>query len=131
MKKFKLHQFDPTIYPMKLWIAEGGSKTDIAEVFLDKDNDPLCVTPDTLTNSLALTFNYVCHVESNKIGVLVWLLSNSVDVEIITHEDVHVASAIFKNIGSRVETDNDEPFAYLVGFAADCIRQVSTHKFRE
>ena len=51
----------------------------------------------------------------------------------VAHESVHVASCIFDdcNMTFGFSDGKDEHFAYLVGFAADCINQVRTNKFRE
>lgn len=49
----------------------------------------------------------------------------------IAHESVHVATELFSEIGAIHTPDNQEPFAYLVGWIADCIHQVITGKFKD
>ena len=37
MKKFRYYEYDPVIYPSKLWVCVGGCITDIAKIYDDKD----------------------------------------------------------------------------------------------
>ena len=52
------------------------------------------------------------------------------DVETISHESVHVASCIFNDCGLRMgfADQQDEHFAYLVGWVAKCIDKVKKDK---
>lgn len=49
----------------------------------------------------------------------------------ITHEAVHAALEIFDYVGARTTHDNQEPFAYLVGWIADCCNKVKTDKTKQ
>lgn len=48
----------------------------------------------------------------------------------IAHEAVHAALDIFDYVEARISSDNQEPFAYLVGWIADCCQQVKTGKVK-
>ena len=131
-KKTKIHQFDPTIYPRKLWVMKGGSVDDISDAFTEPDGEEirLCIEEGKEPGAMTLK---VCHKETGYLGVLVWLCENNIGVSYVSHEAVHVASCIFEDCGMSMgfADGRDEHFAYLVGFAADCINQVRTNKFRE
>lgn len=131
-KKTKIHQFNPTIYPRKLWVMKGGSSDDISDAFKEPDGEEirLCIEGGKEPGAMTLK---VCHKETGYLGVLVWLCESSISVSDVAHESVHVASCIFDdcNMTFGFSDGKDEHFAYLVGFAADCINQVRTNKFRE
>lgn len=131
-EKGLVHQFTPTIYPRKLWVIKGGSVKNIQDAFTDVDGEEINFVIDTGKEPSAMTLK-VIHKESKYYGVLVWLLESKVSVGAVAHESVHVASCIFDDLGMTIGFDGgkDEHFAYLVGFAADCINQVRTNKFRE
>lgn len=129
-KKTKIHQFNPTIYPRKLWVMKGGSIDDILDAFTEPEGGEIQLACSAEPAAMTLK---VCHKGSGYLGVLVWLCENSISVKDVAHEAVHVASCIFEDCGMSMEfaDGRDEHFAYLVGFAADCINQVRTNKFRE
>lgn len=130
-KKTKIHQFNPTIYPRKLWVMKGGSVDDISDAFTEPDGEEIRLMACS-AELYAMTLK-VCHRETGFLGVLVWLCSKDISVKDVAHEAVHVASCIFEDCGMRMgfADGRDEHFAYLVGFASDCINQVRTNKFRE
>ena len=41
--------------------------------------------------------------------------------DIIAHESVHAAMDIYNYISASVDLSNQEPFAYLVGYIANCV----------
>lgn len=54
-------------------------------------------------------------------------------VKNIAHESVHVTTEIFKdcNVGFSYDIGMDEHFAYLTGWAADCIHKVKTGNIQQ
>ena len=118
----KIHEFDPVIYPRKLWVAvstryifqidfEGVSEwDDTADAIVDCVRDKL----------------------RNLGGILVRFESkNAITIANIAHESSHIAMNIFDYIGAKVDLANQETFSYLVGWVADCINQVRTGKFKD
>lgn len=49
------------------------------------------------------------------------ILRPNASLDTIAHECVHVASKILHHIGAVADVENDEPYAYLVGW---CVSQV-------
>lgn len=110
-----LYEFDPQIYPRKLWVAV--TKGTFSDVFDTKIEE--------LDESCYGCVDYVHHKERNLGGFLVRYESVDVINAIqITHESVHVASDIYKYVGATHDLDNQEPFAYLCGWVAGCIEEV-------
>lgn len=128
MSKTKVHEFHPQIYPRRLWVIKGGSLGDIKDMFSQRDGKELDVGDydyDALTYSVMLK-------DTKKFGELIWFTDEkSIKQEkVIMHESAHAAMDIFRDIGAEVDIDNQEPFAYLAGWIADCIDQVKRDKFK-
>ena len=71
----------------------------------------------------------VVDLDKSNNGVLVIFPSKKqMTVKTIAHESVHVATQIFSdcNMGFSFEAGMDEHFAYLVGWAADCMNNIRT-----
>lgn len=119
-KTIQVHEFNPAIYPSLLWVMIGNHT--ISERFrtLELMDD----------NALAETES-VNDVLQNRNGVIIRFRSRkNMTTEIITHESVHAAAEIMRYVGGRVEVGNQEPFAYLAGWVADCCDQVKKNKFK-
>ena len=113
----KIHQFDPQIYPRLVWVVIGEKKSaplsDRFEEIDDMDESTAaCVKP---------TYDRI----NNKGGVLIRFAARkyACDVKVVSHESVHAALAIFDYTGCIISPDNQEPFCYLVGWIAQCIRE--------
>ena len=122
MKETKaiVHQFNPTIYPSLLWVVIGDIMPN--ERFMLDAMDVHSLAETSPTNDL----------ENNKNGVMIRFRSRKfMTIEVISHESVHAASEIMRYIGGRIEVGNQEPFAYLVGWIADCCEQVKRNKFKD
>lgn len=52
------------------------------------------------------------------------LLSPFADAGIISHEAVHVTNMLFRDKGIKYRYDNDEPFAYMVGWIVEQITKL-------
>lgn len=126
-----IHQFTPTIYPRRLWVVKGkGLKEHIIKEFISPDGSRLDINDDN--TAIMTTYGPIMHVKSGKYGVLVWIKDTArSNTGVIAHESVHVATYIFNDIGAFLTPSNQEPFAYLVGWAADCLQSVKTGKFKD
>lgn len=110
-----LYEFDPQIYPRKLWVTV--TKGTFSDVF------------DTELKELGeydnADVNNVHHKEKDLGGLLIRFRSaDEITAENTTHESTHVAIEIFDYIEARIDTNNQEPFAYLCGWVAGCIEEV-------
>lgn len=123
-----LHQFHPGIYPRYLWIADKSSKSVINSNFSGRIGEALDLS-DEEGNEYACRLFRVTHNDTSKYGFLLHV-KKALTTQYISHEAVHIALEYFRDIGAYVDIDNQEPFAYLVGWIADCIYQVKTGKFK-
>lgn len=113
----KLHEFDLTPYPQKLWIA----------ISTDKFEDLLKGAEDLEKYHYA-DVGYV----SDKNGMAGYLLrfenKKAMTMSNIAHEASHVAMDCLDYIGEEVNLKNQEYFAYLLGYIVECIEKVKKHK---
>lgn len=118
--KIKVHQFDPVIYPSLLWVMVGDE--------VPKGRFPQL---DPLEENAIGQTESTNDEENNKNGVMVRFRNlKEMTACNIAHESVHVAAEMMRYVGGCIEVNNQEPFAYLVGWAADCIEQVKKGKFK-
>lgn len=129
MNKMKIYEFDPVIYPRKLWVVKGGTTKDIKNSFYERDHNELDL--ENFEKYGAIT----AEVESKdnaKFGELIWFPNVAhLTVSNIAHEATHAALNIGMDIGMRIDRYNDEPLAYLVGWIAACMDKVRTNKAKE
>lgn len=123
-----IHQFDPVIYPRKLWIIKTPDENIVKGAFTDRLGAELSFVDDT-GNPIDCLVMRVRHKDSKMYGMLVWIQCD-MGFGTIAHEAFHVACDIFQDVEAMGDFNNQEPLAYLVGFAADCINQVVTGKIR-
>lgn len=125
-KKTIIHQFDPCIYPRLLWVVKGGSLDEIRKTLEFGEFGEL---GDDEQKGGAVTISAYDN-ENKKGGFLVWFPKSGdmSNLDWIAHESTHVALGIFEYIGSEVDANDSEPFAYLVGWVFGCIDKVRKYK---
>ena len=119
-KGSKVLEFDPQVYPRKVWIQKGGDVKSLREQFSQVNGDELALDG----NFEGLVYR-VCRKSDGKLGELIWFPYASVmPISHISHEATHAAIDIFYDCDCRIDSENQEPFAYLVGWIAKCINEV-------
>ena len=120
MKAIKIHQFDPVIYPRKVWVCLGATRK-VLEGRFDFDNE---LDDDMFING-AVTI--MCkEVETGLGGFMVFSPKRVIGINWIAHESCHVADMLFDFIGESTKTE--ECHAYLVGWVAECIEKAMKYK---
>ena len=123
----QIHQFDPVIYPVKLYVIKYPNAEEINDKFTDFDFTSLNYKLNA--NVYAVTWNTVVRLkETNKFGVLIILYPGKINIGHIAHEATHAARVIWDWLTEN--TTGAEADAYLVGWISDCINQVRTNKFK-
>jgi hypothetical protein len=127
MKKPKVRRFNPHVYPQRLWVAISNDGTELNGLFRYKGTDEIIRFEEhDVANSEATAFP-ATEVGSDYYGALiVFTRKKYMTCKTIAHEAVHAAGYIFEHIGQDV--DSDEPFAFLVGWIADCCWKVRNGK---
>lgn len=116
----QIHQFDPVIYPFKLWVAVTDNIAVLNERFCRMNGADLDMKVDDYE---AVTY-YVKEREGNlyKGSLIVFTEERWMTIKIIAHEAVHVARRCWEHVGEDVI--GEEADAYLVGWIAKCIGEV-------
>lgn len=119
-KQPQLYEFDPAIYPLKLWIIKNPTKEFIDNNFTEFNGDSLNFN---VSKSAAMNcYNQVVvNKNSQFFGIIISILTKP-SVKYIAHESTHAARFIWDWLqegNTGVEAD-----AYLVGWIAECIEKV-------
>lgn len=113
-----IYEFDPEIYPRLLWVTYGCHTSVLKDMFGNE-------AQDMDKNTYAQTI--ICRRLKPDVrgGVLIRFKNKAaMTTKNIAHESVHAALEIFDYVNARISLDNQEPFAYLVGWIADCCNKV-------
>lgn len=124
--KTQIHEFHPEVYPRRVWIVKGGNLDALKDMFCKRD-----MTDINFEGQYEGYVDSVQRREDGMYGELIWFPQvKSMPTSHICHEATHAAIDIFDDCGCRIDAENQEPFAYLVGWIADCIDQVKRGKFK-
>ena len=75
---------------------------------------------ETDEGSLASVWS-ATHKESGDLCVVAYFYKTRIDI--IAHESVHVTNSIFQDTHIDFNYENDEHYAYMVGWVAKCIEE--------
>lgn len=115
------YEYDPIIYPRKLFVVIGCKETAL-KGFDDIDDKSF----EAPVEYSAVTFDKATRKDNGKYGILVYFRSKKdMTVEVITHEASHVCDAIEEVTGID---HGGEASAYLLGWIAACINNARLGK---
>lgn len=115
MKKKGYYEYDPVIYPRKVWVHIGTDFKELAsEVFAGE-----LIFDDKMCNGAV--FDEVIRKSDDKYGILATSPSaKEMTMKVCSHEASHVCDDIEKAIGME---HGGKASAYLLGWIADCINK--------
>jgi hypothetical protein len=129
MKKTLIHQFDPVIYPFKLWVTCTDKYHTLNERFYHAHNRE-DLNKDVFDTHEATCFMVKERVDNGKFGCLVAFTEREYfNIKNIAHEASHVVDFLFTHISE--DNPGDEAKAYFMGWVVDCMNQVRTNKFKD
>lgn len=128
MKKAKLHEFELGVYPRRLWVAKGCKDKELSATFCYRDGLEIEFGVEAGNEPAATTYPMVMLKENYNYGHLL-VINEKIDVGMIAHEAGHITTEIFRELGSYLDPNNQEPFMYLLGYIANCIDKVVKNKF--
>lgn len=114
-----IHEFDPVIYPRKLWITYDATPEELNNFFPGGYNNGTKFKEED--GYYGITYA-VQKGSDNKGGVLIRFADSKEALEPwnVSHEAVHAAAIICQYVGIIADWDNDEAFAYLVTWVTKC-----------
>jgi hypothetical protein len=127
-KKNHTYEFDPQVYPLKLWVCSNATKEGLNDEFEFLQGN--AGVAEALEENFATTSS-VRRKSDGELGVLVYASKKSyLTGSVIAHESVHVADYYFQELRmlSQMFEAGNEPYAYLVGWAAKYINQARINK---
>ncbi len=116
----KVSEFDCEIYPRQLWIVYE-DKDLVKTSFESSEGSP--IDDDAFSEAYATCLSVVRKSDGCR-GVLIHYTKRLTDdggcqvVSTISHESVHAANMMMREIGVNYTKYEDEHFAYLVGWVA-------------
>lgn len=122
----KIHEFDPQIYPCKLWVAITTECKTLSERFEWKyDGTEIDID---FENTDAIT-GLVREKDGGKVGVLIVFENRKAcTISNICHEASHAVDDIWHRIGEK--NVGHEANAYLAGWIAECIEKAIKFKMK-
>lgn len=131
-------EYDPTIYPFKLYIGTSNDVDDANNIFkgyitiedLAKDKNIVEIEDFDISTTGSTTL--VRRRETGTSGALILLNLDKYLPDTIPHEAVHVADAIYEYCGMTAQKFNyNEGYAYLVGWIAGRITEYTILQKKE
>lgn len=120
MSKIIVHEFNPEIYPRKLWIVLNATKEVLDQHF--EFESPL---DGTSLDKYDASISWCRHKESQLLGAVIYTSHPHIKPSDAAHEAVHFGDYTWEIIGESTRTD--ECFAYLVGWVVRCIEEVNNY----
>lgn len=120
MERIIIRQFDPVIYPFKLWITITNNLKDLKNLFVDNKGERL---KGNLNDCKARTCNVCLKENINSKGILIIFTDKEyLTAKIIAHEAYHCSVSMWNYIEETYPSE--EATAYLIGWIADCINNL-------
>lgn len=123
-----IYEFDPVIYPTKVWVGVDVSLKEIDKTFeaICEDNTGMLFSdshrlPDTDTDA---TTYIVGHKKQCMKGCLV-IIKGDCQLKSLSHEACHCADYIFEEIGEDMRSyEHGEPYAYYQSWVFECLLKI-------
>ena len=124
MREPILYEFNPIIYPVKLWIVKYPNENFIHENFEEPDGTKLNL--DIYDHHVLATYNQpVVNKKNEEYGILSSIASNP-DIGEIAHEATHIAKFIWEHLGEYEM--GQEANAYLIQWITYCFWKIKINK---
>lgn len=121
------YEYDPVIYPRKLWVMPQATGAEIQSCFTEHDGDEIKWDDK---DCFATTFTEVCSKADGKYGELVVFKGKTnMTMGNICHEASHVFDAFMNVLPlAREYRGHNEHLSYLLQWIGDCINRARLGK---
>lgn len=127
----RIHEFDPLLYPTRIWVGVNIPSDAITEKFYQLMSDgSVADFEDTASSSSVATCYPVVDKTSGWKGIFCQIhRPKDTGVGVMAHEAEHIVCWICEQFGILSTTfDDSEPRAYLIQWVANCINEVKSKK---
>jgi hypothetical protein len=113
-KTMSISGFDMVMYPCQLWVVVNGDIEGVNQAFEDCDGKPFTESPAKADARVM----FAVEKETGLCGAMIYTREKDIAYDVIAHEAVHAADAVFDYICAYSQSfqDGNEPYAYLVGW---------------
>lgn len=122
-----IKQYDPVIYPRKLWVAIQPTYEQISSMFLHHNKELSREKFGDLGHDCAITVNLITEKSTGLYGTLVIILKEEIGIRTISHEAYHVLNGIMTDLGEEPCGDLEQN-AYFLGWVAEKIQESLVNK---
>lgn len=133
----KIHEFDPLLYPTRLWVGVNIPFKDVCDKFYAINSDDTVTDFSDAVEQFGTSAVAACYPVGDKKtgwrGIFCHIFRPKfLSVGVIAHEAEHTVCWICEQFGIESTTFEDsEPRAYLIQYIANCINQVKTNKIEK
>ena len=117
-----IREFKPDIYPYTIWVSESEDNLEeLKRKFIGFYGDSEHEDLNSLSSTDLISVEKVKEKTTGRIGSLIRFTGTDIKPGDISHEVVHVANNLYSFIGKDTDVENDEDYAYLVGWITNKI----------
>lgn len=137
-KECKIYEFNPIVYPFRLWVGMNVHSNDVQNKFFAYNFDETVsdfTDKELLQTNVAATTYPVVERESGQWGAFINInRKDKISVGVMAHESSHVCDMLSDRFGLVGEIDkmfsHGEARAYFIEWVANCINEVKLNKVK-
>lgn len=125
MSIVKIHEFDPVIYPFKLWVCCTDNYKTLNTRFYSSEKQDLDITPIYDNEGVTYYVKERCYM--GHYGCLVvFTRKEYFNIKLMAHEAAHVCDYLWEHVNEGEV--GDEANAYFMGWVVDSMDKARKHK---
>ena len=108
--------FHSGIFPFSIVVASVKEIDEITKIFVDAHGDEIILSPGILGVVIKANLR-----EDPKSAYSLIVFNGKPAIDTLTHEAFHSTCDLLERIGMHLTEDNDETYAYVMGYISKCI----------
>lgn len=108
--------FYTDIFPFGIVVASVKEIDEINKLFVDANGDDITINSNILGVVIKANLR-----EDPKSAYSLIVFNGKPSIDTLTHEAFHSTCDLLERIGMRLTEDNDETYAYVIGYISKCI----------
>lgn len=108
--------FHSDIFPFSIVVASVKEIDEITKIFVDANGDEIILSPGILGVVIKANLR-----EYPKSAYSLIVFNGKPAIDTLTHEAFHSTCDLLERIGMHLTEDNDETYAYVMGYISKCI----------
>ena len=108
--------FHSDIFPFSIVVASVKEIDEVTKIFVDANGDEIILSPGILGVVIKANLR-----EDPKSAYSLIVFNGKPAIDTLTHEAFHSTCDLLERIGMHLTEDNDETYAYVMGYISKCI----------